>query len=269
MLSIIIPVYNQPEMTRMCLEAVIKHTRDYEIIVVDNGSKEPFTPPAQRWVEVTEFGDIDRYYMGDEPGVGALRVIRNEENEGFPAAVNQGIRAVENEIIVLLNNDVIVTPGSLNRLEQYVKGGRISIVSPLTNYAAGMQCVTIGAYENDDGLNYEAKKLSEENAGKIAEVNFVIGFCMVFKKSLYEELGAFDESLWPCSGEEIDFCFRAREAGHKIGIAHDVYLHHFGSKTFEDMGNAGIINYMEVVNRNDAHLAKKWGADFWQRQAII
>jgi len=100
------------------------------------------------------------------------------------------------------------------------------------------------------------------------DVNFVIGFCMVFKKSLFDEIGEFDESLWPCSGEEIDFCFRAVEKGHKIGVAYDVYIHHFGSQTFQQMESKGQLNYTDVCKVCDEHLAEKWGADFWQRQII-
>ena len=88
MLSIIIPAFNQHEMTAACIEAVRRHTSDYELVVVDNGSQPPIDGAA----------------------------IRNESNLGFPAAVNQGIVAAKGDIIVLLNNDVIVTPGALNRL---------------------------------------------------------------------------------------------------------------------------------------------------------
>jgi predicted SAM-dependent methyltransferase len=90
---------------------------------------------------------------------------------------------------------------------------------------------------------------------------------MAFKKSLFDEIGEFDESLWPCSGEEIDFCLKARAAGHKIGIAQDVYVHHEGSKTFQAMESAGQIEYAQIVERNDKHLAEKWG-DFWQKQIV-
>ena len=91
---------------------------------------------------------------------------------------------------------------------------------------------------------------------------------MVFKKSLVDEIGLFDDTLWPCSGEEIDYCFKAREAGHKIGIVRDCYVHHEGSQTFNDLEKAGVLNYVETCKRNDEHLAKRWGPEFWLHQAI-
>lgn len=247
MFSIIVPAYNQQEMTHECLTAVLENTKDCEIILVDNGS----TPPYQ----------LKRNYT-----VNGLTIIRNEANKGFPAAVNQGIREAKGDIIILLNNDVIVTPGWAARLSQHLD--EYSIVGPVTNYCAGMQKITIPLYANIDELNKESAYLSQETEGKAEEVNFVIGFCMAFKKSLFDEIGEFDESLWPCSGEEIDFCLRARKGGHKVGIAHDVYVHHEGSKTFGDMEKAGQVNYAELCKRNDAHLAKKWGGDVWKQQSI-
>lgn len=272
MISIIIPVFNQHDMTEDCLLTLLDNTQDCEIIVVDNGSIPPIKPPFSGFTEI--------------------RVIRNEENKGFPVAVNQGVREAKGDIVILLNNDVIVTPGWAEKLRARLDQKRIkiekttkddgmsydlheipdgyafSIVGPVTNYAAGLQRVQIGNYENKEELNKEAAYLAEECEGDIEEVNWIIGFCMAFKKSLVDELGPFDESLWPCSGEEIDFCLRARAAGHRVGIAQDVYVHHEGSKTFSDMDAAGALKYAEVVSRNDAHLAEKWGEGFWQRQAI-
>lgn len=267
MLSIIIPVYNQHDMTDECIQAVRENTSDYELIIIDNGSEPAIKKPFTGFVDTT--------------------VIRNEKNLGFPVAVNQGIRAANGDIIILLNNDVIVTPGWSERLVKWLYAEKIevtelgdsepayidkyqpfSIVGPCTNYAAGIQGVTTGIYNSIAELNDEAREWSESYDGAIEEVNFVIGFCMVFKKSLYDEIGEFDESLWPCSCEEIDFCFKTIEAGHKIGVAYDVYVHHFGSQTFEQMQESGQLNYKNVCKMCDEHLAKKWGNDFWQRQVI-
>lgn len=246
MISIVIPCFDQHDMTTACISAVIFNTSDlFEIVLIDNGS----TPPSS--IEAVH---------------GHGSVIRNESNTGFPCAVNQGIRAAKGEIIILLNNDVIVTENWAQRLEWHLL--KYDIVGPLTNYVAGMQHITIPCYRNEQELNNEAMKWQIANAFCSQDVNWVIGFCMAFKKSLWDEIGPFDESLWPCSGEEIDFCYRARAVGHKVGIARDVYLHHHGSQTFTAMEKAGQVDYAETCKRNDEHLAVKWGPDFWNRQAI-
>ena len=241
MLSIIIPVYNQHEMTRDCLEAVRANTQDFELVIIDNGSDPEFIPEA--------------------PAI----VIRNIKNEGFPVAVNQGIRAAKGDVIILLNNDVICTPSWAERFLYHLD--TFSIVAPVANYCAGLQQESVlPTYNNEKELFDIAKKWTEENLGKTREVNFVIGFAMAFKKSLFDEIGPFDESLWPCCGEEVDWCYRARVAGHKIAVACDVYVHHIGSQTFHQMEKDGQVEYMHVCRRNDMHLEKKWGKNFWGRQ---
>ena len=246
MISIIIPTFDQNDMTNDCIQAVMETSHDYEIIVIDNGSTPEYKPPFT--------------------GFNECRIIRNDENKGFPAAVNQGIEAARGEDIVLLNNDVTVTPGAINRMAGWLNA--FDIVGPITNYAGGTQRVQIASYQSIDELNEEAEALAEAGEGESEEVNWIIGFCMAFKKSLADDVGSFDESLWPCSGEEIDFCLRAKEKGYTVGIVYDTYVHHEGSVTFRDMEDEGHLKYLEVCARNEAHLKERWGFDVWNRQSI-
>jgi len=246
MISIVIPVWNQHEMTADCINVIRENTQDFELILVDNGSEPPIKAPFAGFADVT--------------------LIRNEANLGFPAAVNQGIRAANGDVIVLLNNDVVVPPGWADRLLRGLES--FSIVGPMTNYCAGMQCTTIGAYGDIEELGREAEAWGVEYEGASAEVNWVIGFCMAFPRALFDELGPLDETMWPSSGEEIDFCFRARAAGHRVGIVCDGYVHHIGSQTFQEMHNRKLLDYGELCQATTAHLAEKWGDDFWSRQLV-
>jgi len=239
--SIIILAYNQHEVTAECLRSIREHTTDYEIILVDNGSSPP----------IEDVGSV---------------LIRNEENIGFPKAVNQGIDISTGEYIVLLNDDTIVTEGWLDHLKAHLED--FDIVGPMTNYAAGEQRIALPFYGDDEGLNKVATQYHLENREKATEVNFIMGLCMLFKRSLFDTLGPMDESLWPCSGEDIDYCFRAREMGLRVGIAKDVYIHHFGSQTLNDMSNKKVVDYVELCERNDKHLASKWGEGFWEKQKV-
>jgi len=248
--SVIIPVFNQANMTQQCIASIKNHTHgSYEIIIIDNGSIPSFEMPYESHI-------VD------------IRILRNEYNAGFPAAINQGIRTATGDIICLLNNDTVVTPGWLERLKTRLSDG-YEIVGPMTNYVMGLQKAMTSNYDDDESLNHAANEWAEQNKGITQAVNFVIGFCMGFRKSLFEKLGEFDESMWPCSGEEIDFCFRCREAGGKVGIAKDVYIHHYGSQTFGEMQESGILDYKKVCEACTKHLSKKWGSTFWEDQGLI
>jgi GT2 family glycosyltransferase/predicted SAM-dependent methyltransferase len=229
-----VPALNQHEMTTECVKAIRETTHDYEIILVDNGS--------------------------DPPIEGAT--IRNEINLGFPVAVNQGIKVAKGEFICLLNNDTVVPPGWSERLIDGLN--RFSIVSAMTNYCAGIQATVLPVYYDRDGLNKQAAEFTKTRAGRELEVNWVIGFLFMFRRSLYDEIGGFDESLWPCSGEEIDFCLRARLENYKVGIMQDIYVHHEGSVTFRSID----ADYNAIVKRNNEHLMKRWGEDFWEKQLL-
>jgi len=244
-LSIIVPVWNGEDMTYEAIQAIMDNTESgtFEIIIVDNGSNPPFKPPF------TGFND--------------LTVIRNEENEGFPKAANQGIKAARGDIVVLYNNDVICTPGWADRLVGWLD--EFDIIAPCTNYAAGIQNITIGTYSSRDELDSASEEFSEVNEGLCYDVNFAT-ISMFIKKKIFDDIGYLDEELWPSSGEDIDIGFRAREAGYRVGVAGDVYVHHDGSKTFEALHEAGIVEYDEVADQNDKHLAERWGDDFWNNQ---
>lgn len=236
MISIIIPVYNQHEITENCIRAVLDTTENCEIILVDNGSNPPIKPPFSGFIDI--------------------KLIRNEENKGFPVAVNQGISESSGDTIILLNNDVFVTQNALNRMEEWLD--TYDIVGCLTNYCAGIQRVETEKYNTIEQLNKVASNISSifQYPQEIG-INWVIGFCMAFKRSTYDFLGKFDESMWPCSGEDIDFCLRARDNGYTIGIAEDVYVHHEGSQTFKDMWNAGVIE-QDLFSKTDKKLLDKW-----------
>ena len=242
-LSIIIPVWNGAEMTYEAIQAIMDNTEDYEIIIIDNGSEPPFKAPF------TGFND--------------LTVIRNESNLGFPVAANQGIKVAKGDVVVLYNNDVICTPGWADRLVGWLD--EFDIIAPCTNYAAGIQNITIGTYSSRDELDSAAEEFTHSNEGLCYDVNFAT-ISMFIKKKIFDDIGYLDETYWPSSGEDIDIGFRAREAGYRVGVAGDVYVHHEGSKTFEALHKAGLAEYEEVADQNDKHLAERWGDDFWNNQ---
>jgi len=265
--SIIILAHNRPEMTRQCIDSIIKNSDDYEIIIVDNGSSPSFQPENEM-IDITHIGASSSISIKATPEGKVDKVLRNETNLGFPVAVNQGIRESNGDIICLLNNDTVVTPGWLKKLCKRLECG-YEIVGPMTNYVAGLQRAMVTTYDDNETLNKSAAEWAKKNTGLTMGVNFVIGFCMVFKKSLVDRLGDFDESMWPCSGEEIDFCLKCRAAGGQVGIAQDVYIHHYGSQTFGDMQKAGQLNYQDVCKKCNDHLAERWGSEIWENQGVL
>jgi len=101
--SIIIPAKDNWEYTKICLDSIVRYTDvPYEIVIVDNGSEEPFYQYVKKWK--------DR-----NPKI-AVRYLRFNENKGFAGGCNAGAFVSSGDYLVFLNNDTLVTPGWLKGL---------------------------------------------------------------------------------------------------------------------------------------------------------
>ncbi|HRU38504.1 MAG TPA: glycosyltransferase [Candidatus Goldiibacteriota bacterium] len=114
--SIIMPVLNQLELTKICVESIIKNTWDveHEIIVIDNAST-----------------DGTGGYLAEKK----ISCITNRENAGVAASWNAGVRAAKGEYVCVINNDIVVSEGWLSSLiEFYERHPDAGIVSPGTRW---------------------------------------------------------------------------------------------------------------------------------------
>ncbi|CUS97599.1 glycosyltransferase family 2 protein [Candidatus Kryptobacter tengchongensis] len=80
---------------------------------------------------------------------------------------------------------------------------------------------------------------------------------MLIKRKVIEIIGGFDERFSPGNFEDDDFCLRTVLAGFKIAIAKDVFIHHFGSKSFNANGRE---KYIHILKQNEKIFVEKWGA---------
>lgn len=191
------------------------------MIIVDNGSAPAFVDPH--------------------------RIIRNEQNLGFPKAVNQGIKAATGDIIVILNNDTLVTPGWLDRLEKHLE--TYDIVGPVTNSISGPQQVPFTA----DTFQIPAFDI-------IKPWHRLVFFCVAIKRGVIDKIGLLDEQFSPGNFEDDDYCLRAIEAGFKLGIAFDVFITHLGSATHKSLN----LDHQKLLQTNLAKFQAKWSESKYQ-----
>ncbi len=243
LVSIVILTYNQLSYTKECVESIRRNTPEpHEIIFVDNGS----TDGTVKWL---------KKLVGENRN---CRLIENQQNLGFPKGCNQGIETSRGEFLVLLNNDVVVTRDWLaGMLETLQSVPDVGFVGPMTNNVIGRQKISGTGYDSLSGLPNYAAKFRSSNRYRRIESARVVGFCMLFRRTLAELIGLFDERFGIGNFEDDDLCLRAELAGFRNIIAGDVFVHHYGSKSFT--GNK--IDADVLFRCNHSIFVAKWDLD--------
>jgi GT2 family glycosyltransferase len=254
--SIIILTHNQLGYTKRCIESIFKQTKEpFELIVVDNGSTDSTNMYLEKLVHtyvtetdgskqntkpVTQHGKKKRKKKPKNAKLlngtcRGVRLIKNDKNLGFAAGNNQGMAVAKGNYILLMNNDVVVTPGWLNRMISCVEQRpKIGIVGPMSNYVSGPQLVKEVSYDTTSlaRLNKFAKEFAEKNTDQGKLIWRVVGFCMLIKRAVIDKIGGMDDRYGLGNFEDDDFSLRAALAGFESRIAEDCFVHHFGSRTF-------------------------------------
>ncbi|MEK4740982.1 MULTISPECIES: glycosyltransferase [unclassified Bacillus (in: firmicutes)] len=235
--SIIILTHNQLQYTKECIQSIRTYTveQEYELIVVDNAS----TDGTVEWLQ--KQSDI--------------MLVENAENMGFPKGCNQGIKEAKGDNILLLNNDVVVTENWLSNLIRCLYESKdAGAVGPVTNNAAYYTAIQT-FYKDIEGMQRFATLYNQSDKDKWEERMKLIGFCMLIKKSVLDEVGLLDERFTPGNYEDDDLSLRMFEKGYKLYLCKDTFIHHYGSVSWKEDS----MKFSVVLHANNIKLYEKWG----------
>src|SRR3990167_478601 len=112
MTSIIVVTWNNLNLTKQCVEAIFTHTRNFELIIIDNAS----TDGTQEYLKTIEGA---KALPGGE--IVTVKIIYNKENIGFVKANNQGILMSTGKYVCLMNNDIVVSDRWLVKLTRAIE----------------------------------------------------------------------------------------------------------------------------------------------------
>ncbi|HJO83942.1 MAG: glycosyltransferase [Planctomycetota bacterium] len=243
--SAIVPVCNQIDITQQFVDSLLDYTPElHEIIFVDNGSNDGtpqfFDHLLENWEAIVDSHDRPEDAVtlsrAETPGDTILRVISNSRNIGMPGALNQGIDSTTGQYVVVLHNDLLFTEGWLDGLLHCAENAPgAAIVGPVTNHATSIQADPHALYNDEEGMHDYAGRVAAEHDGEWLEVPAVSGFCMLIRKDVLD-IGGFDERFGYGIFEDSEFCLRARNAGYRVYVAGDTFVHHFGGLTFQALG---------------------------------
>ncbi len=241
--SIIVLIHNALAATRRCVAALRAHTGpSHELILVDNGSA----------------ADTVAFLRETAAAHPACRLILSAENLGFAAGNNLGLAAARGRDVVLVNSDVVVTPGWLERLIACADAHpRAGLVGPCTNRISGPQQVANVDYDQDSlaGLDDWAARFAAGQAGQASPHWRAVGFCVLIRRALLETIGGLDPRFGRGNFEDDDYALRARLGGFESWIAGDCFVHHDGGRSFAAAG----IDLAASLTANWEIFKAKWG----------
>lgn len=223
MISIIIPTYNKPDMLRDCLDSLLQHVSNAEIIVVDNG-KDGLLNCLTR----------------------DITYIRFPDNRGFAHACNVGAKIATNDFLLFLNNDTLVHDDFVRPMLDAFDVGVGAVGSRLLYENGDIQHAGIEFIRDLEGNLQGANLRVERPAGYVSAVT---GACMAVRKNAFWEASGFDEKYWN-GNEDVDLCLKLRRNNWKIYYEPRSTVTHLESQSGPER--------WKRVHENVERLNRKW-----------
>ncbi len=251
-ITTIIVNYNTNKLTRdvllTLLESQLPENVEHKIIVVDNGSKEPFKLP--------------RKAVSDD-----VLLLKSEKNIGFTGGNNLGISYAINKFntdyIFLLNSDAFVDKDTLKFLYQKAKSDKkIGIVSPKIYFYKNYEFLKgyprdtkgkifwyVGGIVDWGNLLSYHQGVDEVDYGQFdydRELEFATGCAMFLNRHIFDKIKIFDKKYFLYL-EDLDLSLRARRAGFKICFEYKAKVWHKNAGSSEGVGSV-IQRYYQTRN---------------------
>lgn len=183
--------------------------------------------------------------------VESAKFIVYKNDIGWLSACNEVMESTKDDII-LLNDDTVVTSDIVHEMRKVAySDDKIGIVGGKSLSYDGEHIINYGIYVATDG-NTAHKHFGEyrEKVTKVEQQKAVEGSCIYLKRAMLDEIGFFDPNYGAGYREEVDLCFRAREAGWKVVSCPTAEYIHFTNQTHGKLG---------ITNDKFEYFKSKWG----------
>ena len=227
-MSIIIPFKDKSEFLKKCVNSILKRTEyeEYEIVLIDNQSEKEET-----------FKYLDK--IKENSG---FRVLDFNKPFNFSAINNYAISKIDSEYLILMNNDIeVISPDWIESMLEFAQRKDVGAVGALLYYPnntvqhagiiLGIKGIAGHSHlgVNKDSMGYFGRLKTIQN------LSAVTAACLMTKKTIYNEVGGFDEN-YSHAFNDVDFCLKIRERGYMIVYTPyaELYHHESLSRGYED-----------------------------------
>ena len=208
---VVIPTLDGRERLLRTLESLAGQSMAASVVVVDNAS-----------TDGTAEAVADRH-----PDV---RVLRNERNLGFGAAINRAALELDGDLLVLVNNDVVCEPGFLERISAPFADASVGMVAGVLLQASARGLIDSAGIELDTTLG-SWDYLWNQPVEALSTARDPVGPCggaAAYRLPAFKQLGGFDEALF-AYWEDVELALRFHRAGWRCVLAADARaLHEHG-----------------------------------------
>jgi GT2 family glycosyltransferase len=251
-LLIIIPIFNAPEMTGECIDAVLKYQPGARILAIDDCSTD---------ISIANLLEDYRKKIGTR-----FEWKRTPTNLGFPGAANFGMQFRAGRNVLLLNSDVIVSHNFAAKMMRGLKEReKVASVTCLTN--AG-ETASIPRISTDVDVSEEKVSLTINellNSSNVYEqvsgwpiIPSGVGFCMLLSSEALDKVGYFDEARFsPGYGEENDWSLRAIRDGFVNILCPTVYVYHRHGFSYGVAKSQLVQGHLKIINEDFPNYANQ------------
>ena len=248
--AVIMLSHNQTELTCRAIASLpgaADNPEDIRLYWIDNGSTTDHRHAVLNTLTITE-----------QAGISRLKPIFNDENRGFPKAVNQGISESTEPYVILINNDVVIPPAQ----EQPSGQALFDLMARSLQYANGSLAATTSTSGWQDRQTLIKKGwMGQTSIVPLKRENHAAFFCTMITRETIQRVGYLSEEFGMGFGEDDDYQERMEDEGLLRILNTHTHVHHDRRSTWKAIYNPEEI--AERQNHAQLILMRKYGRKAW------
>jgi len=219
-ISVVVLGYNCfAETTGRCLASIAEDPgfSSWDVVLVDNGSDA---------TNRAAFAEAKRR-------IPALKLVRLDQNAGYPGGMNAGLRAAAGDPLILVTSDVLIPPGTVGRLASILRSNpRAGMVAPVSNAAGNEQQIFVQPGLPVAEILRQGREFAAAGDSGLLRAYRIDMYVVALARAVYDAIGGLDESYIPGYYDDFDYSLKASKAGFDLLVAETAFVYHEGGATF-------------------------------------